>query len=430
MRELGSHVLPHREEDVADIIAHLVRHAAEDILAPQHPAPAAGRRITRRPDFVHQSLDPAEVAIHAHRQRAADGARPFERGLLQDRRALLEMTRLLLAARLQPVERRQLAPAPRVPGIDVEGRLQRAHRLMSEVRIAEQLEDDRMLQAGGRVEQPRHRVVIGRILAQHVCAQLDRAIRKLAVHLRLHVGQVLELQATTRSVQGVTRRRPFAGDRVGNRLLQRRSAGDLVRRVERDAPQQSDRQVAARGHLDDLGHRRAMHPVAVLLEVLALVGERVVVVTQPPMEVSEAPEDRSVFEVARQEVADLDRRRQRFRRVHALVEVRQRHQTVGIGLVAAALPQALQHLGGLGQVTDQLANPRLGEHCELVDLRLLLPVAGRHLPAYRARLVGPARRVVAERLLEREIGRRFLDQLVLPDREELTRAALGILRQP
>jgi len=134
-----------------------------------------------------------------------------------------------------------------------------------------------------------------------------------------------------------------------------------------------------------------------------------------------------VLEALLEMPADVHRGLELLAGAHALVEAHQRGQPVEVGLEAALLAQQLERLARRLEVADQLADPRLRQHRQLVDLVVLLPVALPDLPAGGAGLVGASRHVRPEGVLQGQVGGGLAHQLVLPNGQELAGAALRIL---
>src|SRR5439155_3440390 len=120
------------------------------------------------------------------------------------------------------------------------------------------------------------------------------------------------------------------------------------------------------------------------------------------MEHREPTQHRARADAPLQEAPDVDRRFELLARSHALVQARERGETIQVGLVAALAAEPLERLARSRKIADHLADPGLREHREAVDRGVAAAIALRHLDARGSRLLRAARHVVLERGLERE----------------------------
>src|SRR5262249_44081409 len=118
-----------------------------------------------------------------------------------------------------------------------------------------------------------------------------------------------------------------------------------------------------------------------------------------------------------------------LRRSDSFVHARETENAIRIGLEAALRPEPLENRTRRREIARELRDPRVREHRELVEIAIAPLVFERQALALCARLFGLARDEEMKRALELEVRRRFARDLVLPEREELARAARRILHE-
>src|SRR5262249_33361847 len=128
-----------------------------------------------------------------------------------------------------------------------------------------------------------------------------------------------------------------------------------------------------------------------------------------------------------EETTDVDGRQEFFPRADEVVQANESDNAVEVSLEAPLLPELLEDGAGRLQIATELAEPGLGEHRQLVHIRVALAVSRGHSTAHCPSVRWTTRDVELERLLQRHVGGGLLDE-ALTHREELPGAAPRVLR--
>src|SRR5262249_44085006 len=128
-----------------------------------------------------------------------------------------------------------------------------------------------------------------------------------------------------------------------------------------------------------------------------------------------------------EETTDVDGRQELLPRADEVVEADERDNAVEVSLEASLLPELLEDGACRLQIPAELAEPGLGEHGQLVHIRVAITVSRGHSAAHGPGVRRTTRDVELERLLQGHVGGGLLDE-ALTHREELPGAAARVLR--